>query len=100
MEDLLEHVRQRLKVGEPRAGRSEAEASPISTSASDEPYSSILESVLLLMRDAERCQDLMRPQQLRFLSHEQQTDLVALVRKVVHQVQDCEVALRDVVHHS
>lgn len=100
MEELLQRVSQQLRVEEHKSGQGEIEAVSVAPPLSVQQFGSMLESILLLMRDARQFRDLLRPEQIRLLSRDQHEDLEALLRKLFHELRECEAALQSVVPQS
>jgi hypothetical protein len=96
MEDLLQRVHQRLGVVDP-----EVEASESAPSANqDLHYTATLETLRLLMRDAEKLQELLEPGELHRLTEEQHEQLMALLGKVLRELWRCKTAFERVKPRS
>ena len=96
MEDLLQRVRQRLGVVD-----AEAEAGESALSADQNlHYRATLETLRLLMRDAEKLRALLEPGDLRRLTEEQHDELMATLGKVLRELWRCKAVLERVTPHS
>ena len=94
MDEILERLRGQMQVSQPAVGEVRGgEPRAPSVTASDPSYATVLENVLLLLRDVENLRTLLTPQRLRSLTGEQEQELLALLGKVLQELKSCEAAL-------
>ena len=93
MDDLLQRVRDRLGVMDPQADPDADVPDLVNASSRSEQYESILEVLLLLLRDAEQLGELVAPERLYSLTGEQHEDLQSILSKALRQLWSCKAAL-------
>lgn len=86
MEDLLQRVRDRLGVLEPLEVA-------VDEGLGEEQYASMLETVLLVVRDTGQLRAGFTPERLRTLTPEQREDLLSLVSKSMRELWSAKTAL-------
>lgn len=94
MEDLLQRVRERMGVMDrrPHPGSLTASVADRRNEHSSQ-YASLLEAMLLVLRDAEQLRDQIEPGPGPVLSDEQREDLVAILGKALRELYQCKAAL-------
>lgn len=93
MDELLQRLRERLAVAEPKSKHANAASASTTVDRGDRHYADILEGLLLLMREAEQLRARMAPELLDALTEEQRGDLLTILGKLLRELWVCRAAL-------
>lgn len=101
MEDLLQRVRQQLKVEDstPQPSQTQQEA-VFPTPCEDERYVTALEQALLLLRHVDHVCSLLGEEQVAGLTRQQSDDLSRLLTKGLDRLATCTAGLQRAVGQS
>jgi len=86
MDDLLQQVRDRL-------GVLEQAPHPSEEPDAQEGYASLLEAVVLVVRDAGQLRSLLASEKLRAVTSQQHEELLSLLGKALRELWSCKAAL-------
>ena len=98
MEELLQRVRQQLKVDESKQPKQTQRETVFPVPREDERFVMVLEQVLVLLRQVDQVCTLLGEEQIPFLNKEQGDDLSRLLTKGLNQLRDCASGLQRAVH--